>query len=211
MPHKVFVSYKFSDAAKTRDDIITALQGQGTYYKGEHGYVALELADSTLKQFLADKIFDSTVTVVIISPNINQSKWVPWEIQYSLERHTRSGKTSKRNGIVCVIQSTPDYSSPKQNGNWPTQYNKNSNWAYRQFEKGKDLRSECIPTIIKRNMKDSFNETNYWGYLLDDESNVDRKDYCVVVSESTFLRKPIKYIDEAFAKAYDENYETETR
>lgn len=211
MAHKVFVSYKFSDAAKTRDDIITALKGQGTYYKGEYGYVALDLADSSLKRYLSDKIFDSTVTVVIISPNINQSKWVPWEIQYSLERQTRSDRTSKRNGIVCVIQATTDYNSVKGNGAWPFEYNKNSNWAYRQFEKGKDLRPECIPTIIKRNMQDSFNSPDYRGYLFYDESNIDRKDYCVVVAESTFLKNPNKYIDEAFSRAYDDSYITVTR
>jgi len=211
MGHKVFVSYKFSDSADTRDKIITALKGQGNYYKGEYGYVALELADSSLKKYLSDKLFDSTVTVVVISPNINQSKWVPWEIQYSLERQTRSGRTSKRNGIVCVIQATTDYSSPKATIGWQDQYNKNSNWAYRQFEKGKDLRPECIPPIIKRNMKDSFKEANYRGFLLEDESNTDRRDYCVVVAESTFLKAPIKYIDEAYARANDYAYETETR
>lgn len=211
MAHKVFVSYKFSDAAETRDKIITALHGQGTYYKGEYGYVALDLADRSLKQYLSDKLYDSTVTVVVISPNINQSKWVPWEIQYSLERHTRNGRTSKRNGIVCVIQANDDLNSLKASVGWTKQYNKNSNWAYRLFEKGKDLRPEYIPNIIKRNMKDSFEEPNYRGYLQDDESNLDRKDYCIVVAESTFIRNPSKYIDEAYKRANDDSYETVTR
>ena len=42
MARKVFVSYKYSDAVSTRDKIIKKLSNNGTYYKGEKGYVKLE-------------------------------------------------------------------------------------------------------------------------------------------------------------------------
>lgn len=210
MGRKVFVSYKFSEAAGTRDKIITALSGDGSYYKGEKGYVALDYADSTMKQYLGSKIFDSTVTVVIISPNVNQSRWVEWEIRYSLEIHTRNDRTSGRNGIVCVIQKQPDYSSPKLGGYG---YNENSNWAYNKYQEGKNLRQSILPSLVWRNMKDSFKDyRTYWGFLLGDESNINRNDYCVVVAESTFLLKPSKYVEEAYKRANDYvNYKTETR
>ncbi|MDD3106450.1 MAG: TIR domain-containing protein [Bacilli bacterium] len=134
MGHKVFVSYKFNDAAGTRDRIITALKGNGSYYKGEVGYKALEIADSTMKQYLGSMIFDSTVTVIIISPNVTQSKWVDWEIKYSLENHTRRDCSSGRNGIVCVIQKQIDYSSPKPS--YFGVYNENSNRAYNKYLRG---------------------------------------------------------------------------
>lgn len=211
MGHKVFVSYKFSDAAGTRDRIITALKGNGSYYKGEVGYKALEVADNTMKQYLGSMIFDSTVTVVIISPNVTQSRWVDWEIKYSLENHTRRDRSSGRNGIVCVIQKQIDYSSPKSG--YYGVYNDNSNWAYNKFASGKDLRRDVLPNLIWRNMKDSFQDLKtYWGYLGNDESNTERKDYCIVVAESTFLLNPNKYIDEAYNRAYDYySYQTETR
>lgn len=211
MGHKVFVSYKFSDAAGTRDDIITALKGNGSYYKGEMGYKALDVADNTMKQYLGSMIFDSTVTVVIVSPNVNQSRWVDWEIKYSLENHTRRDRSSGRNGIVCVIQKQIDYSSPKSV--YFSGYNENSNWAYNRYQGGKDLRQNVLPSLIWRNMKDSFQDSKtYRGYLGVDESNTDRKDYCIVVAESTFLRNPNKYIDEAYNRAYDYyTYQTETR
>lgn len=211
MPHKVFVSYKFSDAAGTRDRIIKSLQGKGSYYKGERGYVALDYADSTMKQYLGTMIFDSTVTVVVISPNVKVSKWVEWELRYSMERHTRRDRTSGRNGIVCVIQSQTDYSSPRYSSYGYQGYNENSNWAYNKYQGGKDLKKSVLPDLVVKNMKDSFSGNDYYGYLYSDESNIDRKDYCVVVAESTFLRNPNKYVDIAFNRAYDYSYTTETR
>lgn len=35
MAHKTFISYKYSEATKLRDDIIEALGDDATYYKGE--------------------------------------------------------------------------------------------------------------------------------------------------------------------------------
>lgn len=35
MAHKTFISYKYSEAQKLRDDIIEALGEDATYYKGE--------------------------------------------------------------------------------------------------------------------------------------------------------------------------------
>lgn len=35
MAHKTFISYKWSEAQDLRDDIITALGEDATYYKGE--------------------------------------------------------------------------------------------------------------------------------------------------------------------------------
>ncbi len=209
MARKVFVSYKHSDAVASRDRIINALNGNGNYYKGEKGYKALKYADSTMKNYLGTKIFDSTVTVVIISPNVKQSNWVEWEIKYSMERHSRGNRKSSRNGVLCIIQSCDDYSSPKPG--W-SGYNKNSNWAYNKHSGGKDLKKSALPQIIWKNMKDSFSDENaYWGYLKDDESNYDRKDYCVIVAESTFLKNPNKYIDEAFLRASNNDLVTVTR
>lgn len=35
MAHKTFISYKYSEAQRLRDDIIAALGDDATYYKGE--------------------------------------------------------------------------------------------------------------------------------------------------------------------------------
>lgn len=49
-------------------------------------------------------IYGISVTIVIISPNMRKSQWIPWEIQYSLYSVPRTGKISHPNGIVAVVQ-----------------------------------------------------------------------------------------------------------
>lgn len=61
-----------------------------------------------IKRNLADMLYNTSVTIVIISPHIIESKWMPWEIQYSLCEYSRNGQTSKTNGIVGVIAKVSD-------------------------------------------------------------------------------------------------------
>ena len=201
MSHQVFVSYKYSDAWKTRDSIMRSVLADGHYYNGERGYNKLELADNSIKEYLKDMIFNTSVTVVVISPNVNQSNWVEWEIEYSLRLATRNYRQSKRNGIVCVIQGVEE---PRfVNGEF--RYVKTSNWAYDIVNGKRKLKSYILPPVIKANMQDTFGVGtylgSYFGYLDSDESNLTYDDYCVVVAESTFLSNPGKYIEEAYNRA----------
>lgn len=59
--------------------------------------------DSKIKNYLKEMIFDTSVTIVIVSRNMKQSDWVEWEIEYSLKNISRDQRTSKTNGIICVI------------------------------------------------------------------------------------------------------------
>ena len=52
---------------------------------------------------LRDMMFDTSVTIVIISPNMRQSKWIDWWIEYCLKNNTRKNRTSHTNGVVGVI------------------------------------------------------------------------------------------------------------
>lgn len=48
-------------------------------------------------------MYDTSVTIVIISPHMKESKWIDWEIEYCLKDITRKNRTSHTNGIVGVI------------------------------------------------------------------------------------------------------------
>ena len=107
MAHKTFISYKYSEARGLRDDIIRALGPDASFYNGETSE-SPDLTDTStenIKKRLSDMLFDTTVTIVIISPHIAESKWIPWEIKYCLKEMSREGCTSHRNGLVGVIQS----------------------------------------------------------------------------------------------------------
>ena len=210
MGHEVFVSYKYSDGKETKDKIMRAIGKSGHFYNGEKGFCKLEVENSTLKQYLADMIYGTTVTIVVISPNVRYSKWVDWEIQYSLETHTRNGKTNARNGIVCVMQSQKEF---KYDEIFGARTVNNSNWAYNNYGCSRSIRYDILPDLIIKNMVSTFEPLrNNIGYLDSNETNINLNDYCIVVLENTFLSNPNKYINEAYARSNDYyNYQTKTR
>lgn len=192
MGHEVFVSYKYKDAVDTREEIRKKLGKEGHYYNGEKGFVALEKADATIKNYLKDLIFGTSVTVVVISPMVKYSDWVDWEIRYSLRQPSRDGTRSFRNGIVCVVQNCRDCYG-NENTNWAKDYN------------GK-YRKDIFPQAIIDNLQQTFsNSSSYYSLFGAVDRNV--KDYCVVVSESTFKSDPTSYIEEAYSRAHDSDYE----
>lgn len=127
MAKKIFISYKHSDSsvyplssmwslqqATARDyvDMIEShFKNTGDHiYKGERGNESLaEFKRDTIRSRLAEKIYDSTVTIVLISPNMKEwvslekDQWIPWEISYSLREKSRNGIPSKPNAILAVI------------------------------------------------------------------------------------------------------------
>lgn len=129
MGKKIFVSYKYADdqvehlgnddSTTTVRDYVTALEdsidSSDHIYKGEHDDEDLsQLEDDTIWEKLKDKIYDSTVTVVFISPGMrdtskkDRDQWIPWEISYSLKETSRKNKngdpiTSKSNAMLAVV------------------------------------------------------------------------------------------------------------
>lgn len=132
MARKIFVSYKYSDSyvqdlniyedsflgklkIKTKarhyvDELSNLLDDDDHIYKGENDDESMEdLTDSSIRSKLGDKIFDSSVTIVLVSKGMKEAliperdQWIPWEISYSLKNQTRLGKTSKTNGVLAVV------------------------------------------------------------------------------------------------------------
>lgn len=124
MSRKVFVSYKYKDSGVQSlpttqypptwpSDYVAYIEQHilnDHIYKGEKQDEDLSVFSETyIWKHLKDKMYDSSVTVVLISPNMKEpekwqsSQWIPWEISYSLRKTTRGGRTSQRNSIVAVI------------------------------------------------------------------------------------------------------------
>lgn len=128
MGNKLFVSYKYGDenvenldffgSSKARDYVTkfeNIVDKSDDIYKGESdGEDLSEFKDSTIETKLKTKIFDSSVTIVFISPGMRDftidetDQWIPWEISYSLRskrKESSSGEYiySKPNGIIGVV------------------------------------------------------------------------------------------------------------
>ena len=87
MARKTFISYKYSEAQDLRDKIIESLGDDAIYYQGETSD-SPDLTDTStenIKENLKDMMFSTSVTIVIISPNMKKSKWIDWEIEYTLK------------------------------------------------------------------------------------------------------------------------------
>ena len=190
MAHKTFISYKWNEAQKLRDDIIDALGDDATYYKGETGE-SPDLTDTStenIKKNLKDMMYDTSVTIVILSPNMTESKWIDWEIEYCLKNMVRKNRTSHTNGVVGVIMKVDGgYSWFQEAG---TNCHGNSTVSYEMSK---------VFNIISENHFNSNPEQ--WHCEKCKTYDWLNGSYIAFVGEADFLADPQKYINNAYDKS----------
>lgn len=211
MARKVFVSYKYSDslvqdlgiyqdsflgkmkiATTARhyvDKISEHLTGDDHIYKGENDDESMaNLADSSISSKLGDKIFDSSVTVVLISKGMKESftsekdQWIPWEVSYSLKKQTRLGRSSSTNGVIAVVL-------PDENGSYEYYITRDSECNCRS------LNTPILFQIIRDNMfnvKEANRRICNGSWVYSGDSS-----YIQSIKWFDFIANPTKYIDKA--------------
>ena len=128
MGKKIFVSYKYADdqvkdlvlgenstVRDYVDEFEEKLDSSDNIYKGEsEGEDLSNLSDDTIWEKLKNRIYDSSVTIVFISPGMREKwksdkdQWIPWEVSYSLKETSRKNKngdsvTSHSNAMIAVV------------------------------------------------------------------------------------------------------------
>lgn len=162
MGRKIFVSYKYRDynvkimpdvtqptwPCDYADYIKNNVLSDDDIYKGEESDEDISSwSEDLIWRHLKDKIYDSTITIILISPNMKEpgkwqrSQWIPWEISFSVRETTRNNRTSHRNAILAVVL-------PDKNG------------LYSYYEK-----NDLFP-ILKSNIDNGYIYVVRWEHFL---------------------------------------------
>ncbi len=192
MARKTFVSYKYEEACDLRDEIIKCLGDDAIYYTGETSE-SPDLTDETaekIKESLKNMMYNTSVTIVILSPSMKKSKWIDWELEYCLKEITRKDRTSKTNGIVAVVM--------KYEGKYEWLIKENEN-----CHKTKTLSYDQskIYSIINENHFNSIPPK--WHCDTCKTYDSERGSYISYVKEEVFLKDPNYYIEIAYEKSED--------
>lgn len=203
--HKIFVSYKYADTSvknfnggctpRAYVDYLEQNNVTGDdIYKGEKDNEDLsQFKDETIRTHLKEKIRDSSITIVLISPNMKEfynekDQWIPWEIEYSL----RNLDTNKTNGIIAVV--LPDeygsYDYFMENRTYTDRNGETHNYCH--------INANKTFKIIEDNM---FNIKNPDIRIFDDlKIYFGECSYIEAVTWDDFINHKQKYINNAFRK-----------
>lgn len=226
MGKKIFVSYKYSDndvknikdtysywyTCTVRDyvDKLEEYLKDKTehIYKGESdGEDLSQLSDDTIWDKLKNRIYDSTLTIVMLSKGMREKyteekhQWIPHEISYSLKEISRidsSGKSvqSKTNALMAIIlpdiNGSYEYFTSKKNccDSGCTHYNNTT---------------DLIFTIMSKNM---FNQKHPDTSKCNNSETIYRGEcnYMLCVKWDDFINNVDSYIDRAYKIQENQDY-----
>ena len=212
MGRKIFISYKYADrsvynitqsflGSTVRDyvnKIEESIDKSDHIFKAERDNEDLSyLSEDSIWEKLKNRIYDSSLTIVMISKNIRdflkeeKNQWIPREISYSLKAISRINKvgqsiTSKENAILAVV--IPD---------------ENNSYDYYIEEKNccttgcTSYNNSILFKILSDNM---FNKKIPNKSYCDNNSTIYYGDssYVCVVKWDDFIKNINKYIDKAY-------------
>jgi hypothetical protein len=209
MANKIFVSYKFKDSnvlplknglAEVYDpttvrSYVDLLENyfdatEFAIYKGESDDEDLsDLSDDQIWEKLKDRIYDSTITIVMISPNMRESnhrdksQWIPWEISYSLKEIQRNDRISRSNALLAVVL-------PDSKGSY--EYFIVDNNCYQNC-RCQTLKIDTLFDILSKNM---FNQIEKQHKNCDQGKNVysGESSYIKSIKWDDFKERPQEYI-----------------
>ncbi len=202
MGRNVFISYRYGDCdvhqfpnshhETTSRDYVNVIkkileETQFYYFRAERdGDDLTGWKDDEIKKKLADLMFYTSITIVLITPrmfkNISErNQWIPWEISYSLGNKQRATGTSNMNAILAVV-------IPDRKGSY--------RYALHRTKKFKYVREEAFFEIILRNMfnkNDSYAPVDEYG----NRRYIEGDSYIALATWGEFCNGPEYYLDVA--------------
>lgn len=193
MATKVFVSFRFSDGIELKEELLELFDSSTEVINRSEDVDRSEMSEATIQGYLYDKLKDTSVTIVILTPEaVNYRKdwwgkyddWLYDELRYSLEDRVNN----RTNGVIALYT---DESKPlliQESTHTCTKCNKTS-----------ECRSLLdFDNLVRKNMvnvKDVYKE-NKCDNLYDD----DKDSYISLVHFDTFKKDYEKYIKSAKEK-----------
>lgn len=191
MTHKVFISYKYRESIRLRDEIVERLGDNAVYYTGKTSPCPSldDEVTNNIKKSLKHMISHTKVCVVIISPTMKKSKWIEWEIEYCLNKKHSQGLAK---GVVAVIM--------KHNGGYDWFLSRKTDCHGRNVI---SYNNDFLYPIIYNN---HFNARPP-VFHCEDCQTYDQMDssYISYVKEEHFLISPTFYINDAYEKSKNTN------
>lgn len=213
MGNKIFVSYKYGDddvyhingyswekntVRNYVDDLENKIDNSDHIYKAESDGDDLSgLSEEQIWETLKNRIYDSTLTIIMISKNMktkwkdDKDQWIPREISYSLKEISRINASgisvaSKSNALLGIV--IPD---------------KNNSMDYFMYNK------TCCPTNCRIQLTDTlfgimknntFNIKEPNNYNCDTDLLIFNGDcsYISIVEWDDFINDTNKYINKAY-------------
>ncbi len=201
MGRKIFVSYKHEDDSVLKhgtagtardyvDDLIDIFEEDREIYKGEGDEDLREFKDETKKNRLKEKIHDSSITIVLISPKMKEKnkaekdQFIPWEIAYSLKEIERNNKKSHPNAVLAVVL-------PDKYGNYSYFIEEHTC----QYCNARLLKTDTLFQILANNMFNkidkTFSDCNHCNSYIDEPS------YILSVKWENFIEDKDHYLERA--------------
>lgn len=224
MGKKIFVSYKYADnnvqnileanmwyycTARHYVDKLMEILEDDHIYKGESdGEDLSQLEQETIWEKLKKRIYDSSLTIVMISSGMREwnipekHQWIPREISYSLKEVPRIDKSgnsikSRTNALMAIIL-------PDRDGSY--EYFVSNRTCCNSGCTSYKNTSSTIFTIMRKNM---FNQKQPDKDVCNNQETVYHGDYnyMLCVKWEDFVNNPNTYIDKTY-QIYEnrENY-----
>ena len=202
---KVFVSFRFNDGNKIKDKLVDFLEERDLVIDKSEDVDRREMSEETIQKYLFDKLKDSSITLVLLTPEaVNYSRkpngdiddWLYDELRYSL--YNRDGNPI--NGAIALYTPQTENIIIQKSTHRCDKCNKDTTVSIiTNFDNLVKDNMMNVKPKFKMNQCDNIFDSDYDSYIS-------------LVKLEDFYNQPEKYLEITTSKRKDsENYTIHVR